>query len=315
LTGALFFVVHASSPWVAEAPAGDLLAPVILPTAQHLVSYHLVMEGGCWCVLPGELPVRVEAGDVLVIPHGDRYLLSTGRRPEDLEAPLDEILAAFRQLASGELPFVVEEGGGGPERLRVACGFLGCDVAPFNPVLAALPRLLHVRASDGTRTDRLRRLLDIALAEARERPAGSQCVLLRLSELLFIEVVRTYFAALPGQQVGWLAGLRDPLVGRALRLLHEQPAAAWSLTRLARTAGCSRSVLAERFTKLVGQPPMQYLACWRMQLAARHLEGGDAKIAAVAGEVGYESEAAFSRAFKRAVGMSPAAWRRRTVAP
>lgn len=136
-------------------------------------------------------------------------------------------------------------------------------------------------------------------------------MLLRLSEVLFVEVVRRYLDGLAAGQTGWLAGLRDPIVGHALALLHDRPAHSWALEGLAREIGVSRSALADRFTQFVGQPPMRYLAHWRMQIAARSLADGGAKVAALAHDVGYDSEAAFSRAFKKIVGMSPAAWRRR----
>jgi AraC-like DNA-binding protein len=196
------------------------------------------------------------------------------------------------------------------QQVHLVCGFLGCDAHPFNPVLAALPRLVHLRRLSGPDADRLGHLIDFALAESRARHAGGDCVLLRLSELMFVEVVRRHLAALPPDRIDWLAGLKDQVVGVALALLHNQPTLAWSLERLAKDVGVSRSTLAARFTEFVGQPPMQYLARWRMQLAARLLAEG-AKVSAVALDVGYQSEAAFSRAFKRMVGAPPALWRQR----
>jgi AraC-like DNA-binding protein len=222
-----------------------------------------------------------------------------------------ETLALMRQMAAGQLPFTIAEGGGGPERLHLVCGFLGCDARPFNPLLATLPRLLHVRRASGGAGDPLGRLTEFAVAESRERRAGSECIRLRLSELMFVEVVRRYLASLPAEQTGWLAGLRDPMIGRALTLLHERPAEAWTLEALARDVGLSRSALAGRFAHFVGHPPMHYLTRWRMQVAARLLADGVAKVSAVAREVGYDSEAAFSRAFTKATGVPPATWRRR----
>jgi AraC-like DNA-binding protein len=309
LNGALFFLVDARSPWTAEAPATQILAPAILPQAQHVVSYHVVTTGHCWCRVADAAPVHVEAGDVVVIPHGDQYELTTERGGGSAMPP-DETVAWFRAMASGQMPFVVREGGNGPERLGVVCGFLGCDVRPFNPVLAALPTVVHVRPPAGPGPDRLTDLIDFAVAEAEGKRAGSRSVLLRLAELLFVEVVRRYLMALPAEERGWLVGLRDDVVGPALALLHKQPEAPWTLDGLAREVAASRSVLAERFTHFVGQPPMQYLTRWRMQLAAQMLSGGR-KVAAVGRDVGYESEAAFSRAFKKATGLPPRAWRHR----
>jgi AraC-like DNA-binding protein len=313
LTGSLFFLVDASTPWVAEAPPGAALASAILPGAQQIVSYHAITHGVAWCVMADQPPVLLEAGDVVVIPHGDAYALCS---PSGLhgELTLDAQLAWFGDMAAGRLPFVVTEGGGGPERLGVVCGFLGCDVVPFNPVLAALPRVVHVHRPLGAADDRLGHLIDFAVSEAREKRAGSDCVRLRISELMFVELVRRHLAALPPEQTGWLAGLRDPAVGRALALLHERPAHAWTLRALARAGGLSRSTLAERFLHFVGQPPMQYLAHWRMQLASRLLAEEGVTVSAAALQVGYDSEAAFSRAFKRITGVPPASWRRSRTA-
>jgi AraC-like DNA-binding protein len=313
LTGVVFFRVEATSPWVIEVPASSALAPVTLPRAQHVISYHVVTRGSCCGALLGGESVQLVEGDVLVFPHGDPYVMSIAagmRGGPDLA----EVLAFMGEMAAGRLPFTIAEGGGGPEELDLVCGFLGCDVHPFNPLLAALPRLLHVPQAFGP-GDPLGRLIDFAIAESQERRAGSECVRLRLSELMFVEVVRRYLAGLSAEQSGWLAGLRDRTVGRALTLLHERPGADWTLEKLAKDVGLSRSALADRFTHFVGEPPMQYLTRWRMQAAARLLADGHAKVASVALQVGYDSEAAFSRAFKRAAGVPPAAWRSRRLAP
>ena len=314
LTGAVFFRVDATSPWVVEMPAGAALAPVTLPRAQHVISYHVVTRGACsGGLLTGGEAVRLQEGDVLVFPHGDPYVMSIAPGMRGGPGPAD-VLAFMHAMATGRLAFAVAEGGGGPQELGLVCGFLGCDVHPFNPLLAALPRLVHVRDAFAA-GDPLGRLIEFAVAESQEPRAGGECVRLRLSELMFVEVVRRYLAGLPAEQTGWLAGVRDRVVGRALALLHERPAEAWTLDRLARDVGLSRSALAERFTHFVGEPPVQYLTRWRMQVAARLLADGHAKVATVALKVGYDSEAAFSRAFKKAAGEPPAAWRRRHAAP
>lgn len=311
LTGSMLFLVDATTPWVSWAPKAEAFRRVVLPGSQHLVSYHVVTEGHCWAGLCDAPPERFEVGDVLVVPHGDAYFLADSPGAEATYGP-EEAVTFFRQMASGELPSVVSEGGGGTEQTQFICGFLGCDLRPFNPVLAALPAMIHLRAATPA-TDRMRHLIEFALCELREPRSGSQGVLLRLAELMFVEVVRRHLETMSEIQAGLLAGLRDPLVARVLALLHGAAAHRWTLDELAARAGSSRSVLAERFAQLVGQPPMQYLTQWRMQLAARLLAEPSAKVVAVADAVGYESEAAFSRAFKKSVGIAPTAWRRHSA--
>lgn len=309
LEGALFFRMEVSSPWVDDVPAATRFAAIVLPGAQHVVSYHIVTRGGCWAALAGEPPTRLNEGDVLVIPHGDAY--SMGSEPELRSGATEEVaLGFFRQMARDGFPSI-QEGGGGPERAEVVCGFLGCEAQPFNPVLQSLPRMVHLpRAAVSPEDDRLAHLIEFALSEARERRAGGRCLLLRMSEVLFVEVVRRYLETLPEGEKGWLAGVRDATVGRALALLHGHPTRPWTVEQLAKEAGASRSSLTERFTRLVGEPPMRYLTRWRMQRAARLLSEQTLKVSAVAREVGYESEAAFSRSFKKIVGTPPAEWRR-----
>lgn len=309
LSGALFFMIDAGAPWRVDVPQGKVFASIILPRAQHVISYHIVTRGSCWGRLNGGAPIALETGDIIVIPHGNAYGITiTPNDPSTMD--LATVLGFFRSMAAGELPFTIEEGGGGSERLNLVCGFLGCDVRPFNPLLATLPRLLHVPRPPNPDTDMLGKLIDLTLTESRQPRTGSEAVRVRLSELMFVEVVRRYLAAMPAGQSGWLAGLRDPTVGRALARLHERPAHPWTLEELAGEVGVSRSTLADRFTHFVGQPPMQYLTQWRMQVAADLLADGTTKVSAVARDVGYASEAAFSRAFAKAAGSSPAVWRR-----
>jgi AraC-like DNA-binding protein len=308
----MLFLVQATRPWMSWAPPAEAFRPLVLPSSQHLVSYHIVSEGECWAGLRGAPPERFTAGDVLVVPHGDPYYLAD---PADARPAYDasEAVRFFRRMAAGELSTTVDEGGGG-QATRFICGFLGCEVRPFNPVLGALPPMMHLRPP-ANGPDRLRHLVEFTLAELRSRSAGSHGVLRRLAELMFVEVVRRHLETMRGTQAGWLAGLRDPLVGRALALLHQAPARRWSLDALAEQAGTSRSVLAERFMQFVGQPPMQYLRQWRMQLATRLLAApGARKMAAIAEAVGYDSEASFSRAFKKSIGAAPGEWRARAGA-
>lgn len=308
LTGAVFHLVEASTPWGVEIPPASTYSSIILPRAQHVISYHIILKGRGWADIPGVASTSFEAGDILVLAHGDRYsLLSAAGQAPEFDAR--STLAFFRDWMAGRLPFVTREGGGGAGGAEYVCGFLGCDLRPFNPVLATLPRLLRVRWSAASRHDLLGRMIDLVLADARLPRVGGEVIRLRLSELIFVEVVRLYLESLPAHETGWLAGLRDPAIGKVLALLHERPAHPWTLGELAREACLSRAALAARFTDLVGHAPMHYLALWRMQVAARLLADGSMKVAAAGRAVGYESEAAFSRAFKKLVGVSPAAWR------
>jgi AraC-like DNA-binding protein len=209
------------------------------------------------------------------------------------------------------LPFYIDCGSGGPITAKLVCGYLACDARPFNPLLDNLPRVIKSGDPRGTDPGWLGQFIRLASMESTDKRAGGESVLAKLSELMFIEVIRRHLAALSPEQAGWLAGLRDPFVGKALSLLHGKPAQNWTIEELAKQVGLSRSVLAERFSDLVGMPPMQYLAGWRMQIAGGLLSGGNTNIATVAAEIGYASEAAFSRAFKKMVGVPPSEWRRR----
>ena len=304
LTGAVYFDFELSSPWVAEAPPSRDIAGIVMPGAQRVIEYHLIARGACWGHAVGDAPRPLKEGDVLIFPQGDAHVLSSA---PGMRAPPDLSVFVRKDTA---LPIVYEVGGGGPDRARIVCCFLGCDERPFNPLLTALPRTIHL---SGTGTDAstgwLATLLNIAVRESGSARAGRDNILARMSELMFVEAVRRYIERLPPSHTGWLAGLRDPVVGQALAVLHGNPSSAWTVESLARAVGVSRSVLADRFADMVGQPPMQYLALWRMQLASRLLLEGDA-VAEVAATVGYESEAAFSRAFKKLVGDAPATWRR-----
>jgi len=308
LNGAIFFTMDVGTPWPpVRVPHGRALAAALAPRVQNLISYHVVTEGWCWAGLYGSAPVKIERGDVVVFPKGDEYWLNSAPTPPGPPS-LPETVPYLQGHMRRELPFRLILGS---ERQRAGfiCGFLGCDDLPFNPLLESLPGLLIVRHDEHHELrGRIDALVQFVLAESTGRQ-GEETVRMRLSELLFVEVVRHHLASLPSAQTGWLAGLRDEVVGKAIALLHREPAKDWSLASLSKAAGASRTVLSERFSKLIGQPPMQYLTRWRIQLASELLRG-PRKVSAVAQEVGYESEAAFSRAFKKVAGVGPAAWRR-----
>jgi len=305
LDGAFFYAAEATAePWGVESVSAKELTPRILPGAEHLIAYHVLTKGRCYGALLGGEQVELVAGDVIVFPHGDAHLMSS--------EPGVRLFPDAKTGAPARYPDTVLIGDRGPRVTSFVCGFLGCDRRPFNPLLAALPRLMHVRSmADGWHGGFVRQLTD----ESRLGRPGADTVLTRLAELMFIEVLRRYLEDLPPGQTGWLAGLRDEIVGRALSLLHARPAHHWTLESLAREVASSRSNLAKRFGDLVGQPPMQYLAKWRIQVAANLLVQTGAKVASIGSEVGYDSEAAFSRAFKKATGLAPGAWRgaRRTA--
>lgn len=319
--GALFYYIEGADPWVAEAPASCEIVSAIMPGAGHVIEFHGIAKGSCWAAIVGEPPIRLEAGDVILFPQGDPHVMSSA---PGLRAGQVDVGVYFTPRPP-QLPFALgvnEQGvttarldGGGRDRATVVCGFLGCDARPFNPLLASLPRVLHLPGVASSPDSWVARFLASVVDESSRKRPGGEAVLERMSEMLFVEALRRYVDTLPPGQTGWLAGMRDPGVGRVLALLHERPSEPWTLERLGEAAGLSRSVLHERFTHFIGQPPMQYLAEWRMQLAAARLRETDAKVLEIALDVGYESEAAFSRAFRRVVGMAPGAWRRAQRAP
>jgi AraC-like DNA-binding protein len=303
LTGAVYFDFELSSPWVREAPPARDLAGVVMRGAQRVLEYHVIARGSCFGQVVGGTPIALGEGDVILFPRGDAHVLSS---EPGMRETVD--IAAFPS-GSTPLPVFHEMGGGGTEQTRIICCFMGCDDRPYNPLLTALPEVIHVSAAGRESPARwLGSLMSTAAMESRSGRPGGENVLARLSELMFVETIRQHLGSLPPAESGWLAGLRDPMVGHALSALHGDPAAPWTVEELARVVAVSRSVFAERFTAIVGQPPMQYLALWRMQLASRLLIDGR-HMADVAEAVGYESEAAFSRAFKKVVGESPGTWR------
>jgi AraC-like DNA-binding protein len=312
LKGAVFFDIETVSPWVAEALPGKVMAPAVMPDAEHVIEYHVITSGSCWASLidSDAEPVHLTAGDVVAFPQGDAHVLSSA---PGMRGDPDPGMLKLTETAT-QLPLILNLDGGGQERAHIVCGFLGCDSRPFNPLLESLPRILHVRTSAGARRGWVDQFTRFAVMEAKEKRAGGNGILSKLGEFMFVELVRDYVESLPDESKGWLAGLRDRQVGRALSLLHARPTRDWTLEELAKGVGVSRSSLAGRFTALVGIPPMHYLQKWRLQIAATRLSEGRGSIAAIAADIGYESEAAFSRAFKKHVGLPPAEWRSKRVA-
>jgi AraC-like DNA-binding protein len=296
LTGAYFYRVEASGPWTAAAGQSREVAPLVLPDSEHVIPYHILTSGSCLGGRAGEEPVRMSPGDAIVFPHGDPHVMSSVTGRQNVSPPAGVPHRFPRTLVVGPEP----------RDTGLVCGFLGCDLRPYNPLLASLPGTIHIPcAAAGWLAEFPRKVI----VESTAGGIGSETMLTRMAELMFIDVVRHYLERLSPQESGWLAGLKDSIVGPALSKLHKHPAHPWTIGELARDIGTSRSVLSERFTDLVQLPPMLYLTRWRLQLASERLSNSSAKIAAIASQVGYESEAAFSRAFKRETGLSPAAWR------
>jgi AraC-like DNA-binding protein len=316
LRGAVFYHIECSDPWVVENPHAVQLIPAIMPGVDHLMEFHGVARGSCWAALPGEKPIAMGEGDFVLFPQGDHHVMSSapGLRAKAADPGM------FFAPRPHQLPFALSSGDCCAPTMRfgsvddgqttMVCGFFGCDARPFNPLLASMPRVVLVPGLAEGGNSWVEGFLRSAVDESNRKRPGGEAVLERMSEMLFIEVLRRYADTLPEDQIGWLAGMRDTSVGRALAVMHEKPAEAWTIERLAEEAALSRSALHERFVHYIGQAPMQYLAQWRMQLAAASLRDTNLKVIEVAFEVGYENEAAFSRAFKRAVGESPGAWRR-----
>ncbi|HET9976852.1 MAG TPA: AraC family transcriptional regulator [Burkholderiaceae bacterium] len=304
LVGAIFLHGRFTAPWCYQSPHADAAAPHLEPTAERVVIFHLITEGECWCELGGgQPPVRLAAGDAVLFPQGHAHRMGSapGLVPAS-GARLNEVLARRPRLLAY---------GGGGATTRLVCGYLACDARLARLLLAGLPPVVKVSVRGSNAGVWLEASLRYALAEARSPRPGGAGVLAKLAEVLFIEVLRLYMNEQAEGRIGWLAGVNDRIVGAALRAMHGRPAQAWTLEDLARAAGTSRSVLAERFAHLVGSAPMQYLAQWRMLLASNLLARSNAPLARIAEEVGYQTDTAFSRAFRREFGLPPAAWRRR----
>ena len=304
LNAGFFLEARFTAPWCIDSAPGKDDVRHILPNAEHVSIYHLVTEGACRTRLHDRADwIDLKAGDLILFPHGDGHQLGS-----DLQLAPVPAEAIMQSGAEGGL-LRIDYGGGG-DCTRFVCGFLACDRRLCRPLLDALPRILRVPVGDGPAGAWVMSTLRRGAEESLAPRPGAQAVLAKLSELVFVEAIRRYIESLPQEQRGWFSGLRDPHVGRALALMHAQPARAWTVEELAREVAASRSVLAERFVGLIGEPPMQYLTRWRLALAAQDLGSGNDPLGRIAAQVGYESEAAFNRAFKREFGMPPAAWRR-----
>jgi len=304
VTGAIFYHAECTAPWGFKVPPLLSVAHVLAPGTERLVAYHLVTEGKAVVRSDGVPDVCIVAGDIVIDPHGDTgHTISNGSPAAFLDSggSLDKLLAGL--LTTMRL-------GGGGERTSFVCGYFGCERYADRTFLAGLPAIIKLNVRGDAAGAWLESSIRHLVSEAGSARPGQAVLLSKMAEALFIESLRRYMEELPPEQTGWLAGARDPVVGGALATMHRKPCHHWTIEELAAEVGASRSVLAERFTKFLGEPPLTYLARWRLQLAARLLETTRKTVLHVASDVGYESEAAFNRAFKREFSLPPAQYRR-----
>lgn len=307
LTGAVFFDVAARSPFVTESPSSAVIGPRVMADADHVIGFHVVTRGSCWAeaVDRSDPPLRLRAGEMVIYPAGDANTMTSAPGLRGHPDP-----ALYDRPVDSALPFTITmHSDANTEECHFVCGFLGCDIRPFNPLLEALPVVVRAPVSPAS-WQWMAGLLDAAVQATGHGGAGREAMLAKLAELMFVEALRAHLESLPPDARGWVAGLRDPQVGRALQVIHGYPYEVWNLDALARAVSMSRSSFAERFAAYVGMPPMLYLTRWRLQLASRLLEDG-LTVTRAAAAVGYQSESAFTRAFKRHVGQAPGAWRRK----
>ena len=306
LNGALFYNAEFSAPWCAHSVDAHIVTSHLSPNSQHVIIFHLLTQGCGYANLEGdELQVPLNAGDILIVPHGDPHILGNGSSvtPVDRAHVLDQVLSQGLK---------VSRMGGGGELTKFVCGYLSCDPELSRAFLGGLPSILKVSIRDDASGQWLENAIRYSVDNMDPSRPGGETVLAKLAEVLFVETLRRYIALLPREQTGWLAGVRDPEVGKTLALLHRKPADPWTIASLAKEVGISRSVLAERFRRYLSETPIAYLTRWRLQLGAQMLTSTSSGVAHIAAEVGYESEASFNRAFKREFGLPPARFRTRS---
>lgn len=303
LSGAMFFDAHCHAPWCVRSPPSSTLAAYIARPESRVIEFHLITEGRGYIRLGGET-TPLAAGDVVIVPHGDPHYMGNGLAREPIEAEAD-----LPALLRGEIK-VSRIGTGAGEITRLICGYLAGEGRLVAPLVAGLPRAVRVHLRGDDYGAALERIVGHAVEQVAAAAPGSQAIVARLAEVLFTEALRRYVVQLPPQRTGWLAGAVDSYIGRALVQLHREPAHAWTLDELADVAGLSRSSLTDRFTRYLGQAPMAYLTQWRLELAAEALRTTNRSVLDIAGDVGYESEAAFNRAFKRSFSLPPARYRK-----
>jgi AraC-like DNA-binding protein len=306
LSGALFYNSSCSAPWCLQAPPSATFLPYIQVRATRVIEFHHITSGTAY-VRVGNETTPLTAGDIVMIPHGDAHEMGAGvgGKPICGEDALPALWTGKIKLANF---------GGGGEQTGLVCGFLACDGELLKPVIAGLPRVVRVNIRVDPSGEWLDNMLRHAVSQAAASTPGSDVILAHLAEVLFTEVLRRYLLSLPDGRTGWLAAAGDPAVGRALAALHKAPAFDWTLDLLAQEASVSRSALTEKFTRFIGQAPMAYLTDWRLELGAEALRSTNRSVQRVALDSGYESEAAFNRAFKRRFSLPPARYRKEAKA-
>lgn len=304
VSGAVFLRGEFSAPWGFESPCAEDLAAVLSPGAPRLVLFHVVVEGACHVTLDTGESAHVRAGELVMLPYGNQHTMSN---PDEADAVP---IAGLLPPPPWESLVLLRHGTPGGASTGILCSYLHCADGLFNPLLKALPALMKVSPSESA-AEWIHATVRYAMNRAEETGAGSEALLTRLPEILFVEALRQFVESLPDAESGWLSAIRDPVLGPALAAIHADPARPWTVDELARKAATSRSVLAARFVEQLDQSPMRYLTNWRLQLATHLLTTGDLPVGVVAGRVGYDSEAAFSRMFRRHLGLPPATWRDR----
>ena len=304
LDGAMFFNAEFSSPWCARSVNASDVTAYLSPKSQHVIMFHLLTDGHGYARLDGsdERPLRLEAGDILIVPHQDGHLLGNGPPV----TPVDRSQVIRQVLAHG---LNATRMGGSGEVTKFICGYMSCEPQVSRVFLAGLPPIFKIRLRDDASGQWLEQSIRNTVDTLDASKPGAKAVLAKLSETLFVETLRRYIGQLPQEQTGWLAGVRDPEVGQALALLHRKPAEPWTIASLSKEVGISRSVLSERWRRYLPETPMAYLTLWRLRLGAQMLTATNNSVAQIAAEVGYESESSFNRAFNREFGLPPAKFR------
>lgn len=305
LTGAAMLHADLGAPWAIEAAASTALAKPFLPEADSPAVFHLLVAGECTLEAGTAGPVRLRAGEVAIVAHGEAHRLANGEGAQPVA-----LASLAKPPIAGELAPVVHGGRG--ERTRIITGLAAMDRRLSDPLLASLPAVLRVDLRGSPAAALLEDSLGLTLSESDAPRPGGLAMLGALAELVFIEAIGHHVESTPPGATGWLAGLNDRFVGRAMALLHGRPGEDWTVEKLARQVGISRSALAERFTMVLGDSPIAYLTGWRLALAARNLAGTHRAVEAIAKEAGYESVGSFSRAFKRVYAKPPSIWRKRS---